>query len=111
MSFLGQKLKLVFEKSNKLVDDNFVYIERDGNSSRLIENYHKLASKYDDCFYRNINSALEICEGNIVSTTVKSPRLVKFKSYFIERNDKTTSECVYYTSFTRTIRHKITHSL
>lgn len=65
--FPDQKLKLVFQKSNKLIDDNFVYIKRDGNSSRLVEDYHKIASKYDGCFYRNINSALDICEGNIVS--------------------------------------------
>lgn len=76
--FVGQKLDLVFEKSNKLVDDNFVYIERDGNSSRLVEDYHKLASKFDDCFYRNINSALDICDGNIVSVTLNvAPRMVK----------------------------------
>lgn len=64
---IGEKLKLVFRKSNKLIDDNFMYIKRYGNSSELMEDYEKLVSKFDDCFYRNSNSALDICEGNLVS--------------------------------------------
>ncbi|XP_037036544.1 A disintegrin and metalloproteinase with thrombospondin motifs adt-1 [Bradysia coprophila] len=61
----SQKLKLAFQKSNQLIDDNFVYIKRDGNTSILIDDYPRIASRFRDCFYRNINSALDVCDGNI----------------------------------------------
>lgn len=60
-----QELKLL--KSHQLLDEAFVYIKRYENNSQFIENSGKLADKFTDCFYRNENSAFDVCDGNIVS--------------------------------------------
>ena len=63
----NQDLTIKLEKSGKLIDDSFVFIQRDRNASVLIKDYDKLAERYADCFYRNENSAVDICDGSIVS--------------------------------------------
>lgn len=54
-------------RSNKLLDDNFVFIKRDENQTQLIDDFDKLAEKYSNCFYRNEHSAIDLCDGNVVS--------------------------------------------
>lgn len=64
---LDSNINLEFQKAKNLVDSGFVFIRRYENSSVLIKDFDKLAEKYSDCFYRNENSALDVCDGNIVS--------------------------------------------
>lgn len=54
-------------KSEKLIDDSFVFIARDENRTSLVHDFDKLAEKYSDCFYRNENSAIDLCDGNMVT--------------------------------------------
>lgn len=58
---------LRLHRSNHLLDDNFVYIKRDENQTKLIDDYDRLADKYSNCFYRNENSAIDLCDGYVVS--------------------------------------------
>lgn len=58
---------LHLHRSNHLLDDNFVYIKRDENQTKLIDDYDRLADKYSNCFYRNENSAIDLCDGYVVS--------------------------------------------
>lgn len=60
-------IDLHLHRSNKLLDDNFVFIKRDENQTQLIDNFDKLAERYSNCFYRNENSAIDLCDGNVVS--------------------------------------------
>lgn len=60
-------INLEFQQAKHLIDGGFVFIRRYENSSVLIKDFDKLADKYADCFYRNENSALDVCDGNIVS--------------------------------------------
>lgn len=60
-------IDLHLHRSNKLLDDNFVFIKRDDNQTQLIDDFDKLAEKYSNCFYRNENSAIDLCDGNVVS--------------------------------------------
>lgn len=53
-------------KSEKLFDDSFVFITRDENRTTLVNDFDKLAEKYSNCFYRNENSAIDLCDGNMV---------------------------------------------
>lgn len=53
-------------RSNKLVDDNFVFIKRDENYTELVDDFHGLVNKYSNCFYRNENSAVDLCDGSMV---------------------------------------------
>lgn len=48
----------------------------------LIDNFHKLAEQYADCFYRNENSALDICEGDVVSSRYKSRLCLDIFTYY-----------------------------
>lgn len=60
-------IDLHLHKSNKLVDDNFVFIKRDENHTKLVDDFDKLVERYSNCFYRNENSAIDLCDGNVVS--------------------------------------------
>lgn len=60
-------IDLQLHRSTKLLDDNFVFIKRDENQTQLIDDFDKLAEQYSDCFYRNENSAIDLCDGNVVS--------------------------------------------
>lgn len=59
-------IDLHLHRSSKLLDDNFVFIKRDANQTQLIDDFDKLAEKYSNCFYRNENSAIDLCDGNVV---------------------------------------------
>lgn len=65
-------IDLHLKRSNKLLDDNFVFIKRDENQSQLIDDFDKLAERYSNCFYRNENSAIDLCDGNVVSVILIS---------------------------------------
>lgn len=67
--FAGEIQELKLLKSHQLLDEAFVYIKRFENNSQFIENSEKLANKFTECFYRNENSAFDVCDGNIVSLT------------------------------------------
>lgn len=58
---------LHLRRSNRLLDDNFVYIKRDANQTKLVDNYDALIEQYTNCFYRNEYSAVDLCDGNMVS--------------------------------------------
>lgn len=58
----GKLVDLKLQQAEKLVDDAFVFIKRTANSSQFIANSHKLAVNYERCFYRNANSALDLCD-------------------------------------------------
>ncbi|XP_031616412.1 A disintegrin and metalloproteinase with thrombospondin motifs adt-1 isoform X2 [Contarinia nasturtii] len=58
-------IDLHLHRSTKLLDDNFVFIKRDENQTQLIDDFDKLAEKYSNCFYRNENSAIDLCDGNV----------------------------------------------
>lgn len=60
-------IDLHLQRSTKLLDDNFVFIRRDENHTQLIDDFDKLAERYSNCFYRNENSAIDLCDGNVVS--------------------------------------------
>lgn len=62
-------IDLHLHRSTKLLDDNFVFIKRDENQTQLIDDFDKLADKYSNCFYRNENSAIDLCDGNVVSSS------------------------------------------
>lgn len=64
---IDSNINLEFQKAKHLIDGGFVFIRRYENSSVLIKDFDKLAEKYSECFYRNENSALDVCDGNIVS--------------------------------------------
>lgn len=66
-SFPGEIQELKLLKSHQLLDESFVYIKRYENNSQFIGNSEKLANKFTECFYRNENSAFDVCDGNIVS--------------------------------------------
>lgn len=53
-------------KSKRLFDDSFVFITRDENRTSVVNDFDKLAEKYSNCFYRNENSAIDLCDGNMV---------------------------------------------
>lgn len=57
-------------KSEKLFDDSFVFITRDENRTTLVNDFDKLAEKYSNCFYRNENSAIDLCDGNMVGVAM-----------------------------------------
>lgn len=59
-------IDLHLHRSNKLLDDNFVFIKRDKHQTQLIADFDKLADKYANCFYRNEHSAIDLCDGNVV---------------------------------------------
>lgn len=59
-------IDLHLHRSNKLLDDNFVFIKRDKHQTQLIADFDKLAEKYANCFYRNEYSAIDLCDGNVV---------------------------------------------
>ena len=63
----GGGIDLHLQRSTKLLDDNFVFIKRDENQTQLIDDFDKLAERYSNCFYRNENSAIDLCDGNVVS--------------------------------------------
>lgn len=44
-----------------------MFIARDENRTSLVHDFDKLAEKYSDCFYRNENSAIDLCDGNMVT--------------------------------------------
>lgn len=58
---------LKLHKSDKLIDENFVFLKRDENATTIIDDSNRLARLYENCFYRNENSALDICDDKIVS--------------------------------------------
>ncbi|XP_055836780.1 A disintegrin and metalloproteinase with thrombospondin motifs 16 isoform X1 [Episyrphus balteatus] len=58
----GKLVDLKLQQAEKLVDDAFIFIRRTANTSQFIENSHKLAVNYERCFYRNANSALDLCD-------------------------------------------------
>lgn len=58
---------LHLRRSNSLIDDNFVYILRDANQTKLVDDYDALINQYSSCFYRNENSAIDLCDGDVVS--------------------------------------------
>lgn len=58
---------LHLRRSNRLLDDNFVYIKRDANQTKLVDNHDALIEQYTNCFYRNEYSAIDLCDGNMVS--------------------------------------------
>lgn len=73
-------INLEFQKAKHLIDGGFVFIRRYENSSVLIKDFDKLAEKYADCFYRNENSALDVCDGNVVSFQIRfHDRLIWFQ--------------------------------
>lgn len=74
-------IDLHLHRSTKLLDDNFVFIKRDENQTQLIDDFDKLADKYSNCFYRNENSAIDLCDGNVVSNFVKM-----FIAFFFQPN-------------------------
>ncbi|XP_037942184.1 uncharacterized protein LOC119675069 [Teleopsis dalmanni] len=55
-------VNLKLRQTPKLIDDAFIFIRRYANSTQFIENSHKLAEKYERCFYSNENSALDLCD-------------------------------------------------
>ncbi|XP_067632659.1 uncharacterized protein stl [Eurosta solidaginis] len=61
-----QSVHLQLRQTPKLIDDAFVFIRRYANSTQFIEDSHKLAERYERCFYSNENSALDLCDdGNV----------------------------------------------
>lgn len=66
-SAADSSIHIKLHKSNRLLDDNFIYIKRDENTTILLDKFGKLAEKYSDCFYRNENSAIDLCDGYVVS--------------------------------------------
>lgn len=68
---ISSDINLKLHKSNKLIDENFVFIKRDENATTLVDNFDKLAERYLNCFYRNENSAMDLCDGNVVSKIEK----------------------------------------
>lgn len=77
-------IDLHLQRSTKLLDDNFVFIKRDENETQLIDDFDKLAERYSNCFYRNENSAVDLCDGNVVSSIFKK----KNKYIFYDLNEK-----------------------
>lgn len=59
-------IDLHLQRSNKLLDDHFVFIKRDENKTKIIDDYNQLAEQYSDCFYHNENSAIDVCDGTVV---------------------------------------------
>ncbi|XP_049307736.1 uncharacterized protein LOC105226273 [Bactrocera dorsalis] len=57
-----QSVHLQLRQTPKLIDDAFVFIRRYANSTQFIEDSHKLAERYERCFYSNENSALDLCD-------------------------------------------------
>lgn len=62
----ADNIDLRLHRSNKLIDDNFVFIKRDANQTELIGDFDSLIEEYSNCFYRNENSAIDLCDGNVV---------------------------------------------
>lgn len=75
-------IDLHLHRSTKLLDDNFVFIKRDENQTQLIDDFDKLAEKYSNCFYRNENSAIDLCDGNVVSSVFLF-EFIRFHFYLI----------------------------
>lgn len=65
----SDSIDLHLHRATKILDDNFVFIKRDENHTKLIDDFDKLANKYSSCFYRNENSAIDLCDGNVVSSS------------------------------------------
>jgi len=54
-------------RSQSLIDSSFVFISRNQNQSQFVDESFDVARKYSDCFYRNENSAFDLCDHEIVS--------------------------------------------
>lgn len=86
--YVRDGIDLHLHRSNKLLDDNFVFIKRDENHTQLIDDFDKLAEKYSNCFYRNENSAIDLCDGNVVSDVFISLDFLLFSVYiFYDLNE------------------------
>jgi hypothetical protein len=61
-------LQLHLKRSQNLIDKyNFALISRYDNYSKFVDSSFDLAEKYGNCFYRNENSAFDLCDHEIVS--------------------------------------------
>lgn len=61
------ELQLNLSPSHGLIDDAFVFIKRYDNASVLIADNRQLSAKeFGACFYRGAQSALDLCEENVV---------------------------------------------
>lgn len=67
----GHRMDLRLHQTPKLIDDAFIFIRRFANTSQFIEDSHKLAERYQRCFYRNEISALDLCDNETVVCEIK----------------------------------------
>ncbi|CAO1420311.1 unnamed protein product [Diamesa serratosioi] len=57
--------QLKLKRSENLIDDSFVFISRNDNNSNFVDSSFDVISKYSNCFYRNENSAFDLCDHEI----------------------------------------------
>ena len=68
------------KRSENLIDDSFVFISRNDNNSNFVDSSFDVVEKYSNCFYRNENSAFDLCDHEIVSVLPAGhlPELILF---------------------------------
>uniref|UniRef100_A0A1B0GKN0 Putativedisintegrin and metalloproteinase with thrombospondin motifs 18 n=1 Tax=Lutzomyia longipalpis TaxID=7200 RepID=A0A1B0GKN0_LUTLO len=61
----GENVEFILEKSQQLLDDDFVFIHRYSNDSSIIEDSNEMLDDVTECFFTNTQSALDVCDDNL----------------------------------------------
>lgn len=80
-----------------------MFIRRDENQTELIDDFDKLTEQYANCFYRNENSAIDLCDGNVVRILGFSHSKHTIKMFIFENKNRYFS----YSEEFYTIIHEI----
>ncbi|KAH8407513.1 hypothetical protein KR222_004682, partial [Zaprionus bogoriensis] len=60
------ELQLQLQQAPQLIDDAFIFIRREANSTQLVEHAPQLLQRLERCFYRSPWAALDLCDAQRV---------------------------------------------